>query len=133
VGLKREVGGRNIMNSLFGSYGKRERKREIIYSKRIIRLLNGLENKYVQTTCGDLTFSGKISIEFTFNIIMSADSIVIRSSSTCSRCISWHYLITGLTLVKGIIPFEISGDPAFKTLMLTSSIVLSISCSMRVV
>jgi hypothetical protein len=38
VGLKREVGGRNIMNSSFESYGKRERRREILYSKRIVQL-----------------------------------------------------------------------------------------------
>jgi hypothetical protein len=35
MGLKREVGGRNIVNSLFESYGKKERKGK---NRKIVRL-----------------------------------------------------------------------------------------------
>jgi hypothetical protein len=36
MGLKQEVGGRNIMNSSFEGWGKRERRGKILYNKEIV-------------------------------------------------------------------------------------------------
>jgi hypothetical protein len=53
IGLKWEAGGRNIVNSLFGSYRREERKKEGSCDiEKSFNFLNGLENKYIQTTCG---------------------------------------------------------------------------------
>jgi hypothetical protein len=79
------------------------------------------------------TFSGEVSIVVSINIVMAPDSIIVDASMACSWWMSRCYLITGLTLVKGTIPFKMSGILAFKTLVLASSVVSSISCSMRII
>jgi hypothetical protein len=50
TGLRMEVGGKNIMKCLFV---KVERKEENCGIEKLFDYLNGLKNKYIQTTCGN--------------------------------------------------------------------------------
>jgi hypothetical protein len=50
MGLRMEVGGRNIMKR---SFVKIEREEENCGMEKLFDYLNGLENKYIQTTCGN--------------------------------------------------------------------------------
>jgi hypothetical protein len=79
------------------------------------------------------TLSCEVPIIFPFYIEMATKSIIMNMPMACSWCLSRCYLITGLTGVERATPFEMCGISAFKTLILTSSIVSSIGCTMRVV
>jgi hypothetical protein len=78
-------------------------------------------------------FFREVPIVFPFYIEMAMKPIIVNTSLACSRCVSGCYLITGSTSVERATPFEVRGVSAFKTLILTSSIVLSIGCMMRIV
>jgi hypothetical protein len=78
-------------------------------------------------------FSSEVTIVVSLDFVISSESIIIDASMTCSWCMSRCYLIAGLTGVKGTIPFEVCGIPAFETLILVLSVVLSISCSVRII
>jgi hypothetical protein len=79
------------------------------------------------------TFPGEVTIIVSINIVMTPDSIIVNASMACSWCMPRCYLITGLTSVERATPFEVCGVSAFKTLILASSIVSSIGCTMRIV
>jgi hypothetical protein len=93
---------------------------------------NFLNRKHEHVTCFS-TFSHEVPIVFPFYIKMAIKSIIMNTSLACLRCMSGCYLITGSTSVERATPFEVYGVSTFKTLILASSIVTSIGCTMRVV
>jgi hypothetical protein len=93
---------------------------------------NFLNKNYEPVTCFS-TLSREVSIAISFYIKMAMKSIIMDMSMTCSWCMSWCCFITSLAGVKGATPFEMCGIAAFETLILASSIILSISCSMRMI
>jgi hypothetical protein len=78
-------------------------------------------------------FSGEVSIIIAFNFVVSMDSIIIHMSSACFGCMSWCYLITSLADVERTVPFKMDRVTAFETMILLSSVILSIGCTMRIV
>jgi hypothetical protein len=93
---------------------------------------NFLNRKNEHVTCFS-TFSHEVFIVFPFYIEMATKSIVTNMPLACLRCMSRCYLVTGLTGVERAIPFEVCGISTLETLILVSSIVTSIGCTMRVV
>jgi hypothetical protein len=91
-----------------------------------------LNKKHEPVTCFS-TFSREVSIALPFYIKMAMKPIIMDTSMTCSWCMSRCCFITSPTGVKGTTPFEMCGIAAFKTLILASSIISSISCSMRMI
>jgi hypothetical protein len=77
--------------------------------------------------------SREVSIALSFYIKMATKSIIMDTSMTCSWCVSQCCFITSPAGVKGATPFEMCGITAFETLILALSIILSISCSMRMI
>jgi hypothetical protein len=78
-------------------------------------------------------FSGEVSIIVSINIVMSANSILVYLSSTCSRCVPRCYLIASSTDVEGAIPFKVSWVATLEALVLRMGVILAISSTMRVV
>jgi hypothetical protein len=93
---------------------------------------NFLNKKHEPVMCFS-TFSCEVSIVLSFYIKMAMKPIIMDASMTCSWCMSRCCFVTSPTGVKGTTPFEMCGIAAFETLILVSSIILSISCSMRIV
>jgi hypothetical protein len=93
---------------------------------------NFLNRKHEPVTCFS-TFSHEVSIILSFNIKMATNPIIIDVSMTCLWCMSRCRFITSPTGVKGTTLFEMCGIAAFETLILASSLILSIGCSMRIV
>jgi hypothetical protein len=93
---------------------------------------NFLNKNYEPVTCFS-TLSREVTIALSFYIKMATKSIIMDTSMTCSWCVSRCCFITSLAGVKGATPFEMCRVAAFETLILASSIILSISCSMRVI
>jgi hypothetical protein len=69
------------------------------------------------------TLSREVSIFISINVVMTTDSVVVASSSTCPRCMSWCHLIAGSTDIEGAIPFKVSRIAALKTLILWTGII----------
>jgi hypothetical protein len=80
-----------------------------------------------------LKFSSEVIIFVSFYVVMAPNSIIEDASMTCSWCMSRCCLLTGSTRVEGAIPFKVCRISTFKTLILLSSIVSPVSCSMRVI
>jgi hypothetical protein len=93
---------------------------------------NLLNKNYEPVTCFS-TLSHEVSIALSFYIKMATKSIIMDTSMTCSWCVSWCCFITSSAGVKGATPFEMCGITAFETLILASSIISSVSCSMRII
>jgi hypothetical protein len=93
---------------------------------------NFLNKNYEPVMCFS-TLSREVSIALSFYIKMATKSIIVDTSMTCSWCVSCCCFITSLAGVKGAIPFEMCGVTAFETLILALSIILSVSCSMRMI
>jgi hypothetical protein len=93
---------------------------------------NFLNKNYEPVMCFS-TLSREVSIALSFYIKMATKSIIMDPSMTCSWCVSRCCFITSPAGVKGATPFEMCGIAAFKTLILVSSIISSISCSMGMI
>jgi hypothetical protein len=93
---------------------------------------NFLNKNYEPVTCFS-TLSREVSIALSFYIKMAMKSIIMDTSMTCSWCMSQCCFITSPAGVKGATPFEMCGIATFETLILASSIISSISCSMRMI
>jgi hypothetical protein len=86
---------------------------------------NFLNKKYEPVTCFS-TLSHEVSIIFSFYIIMALNPIIIDASMGCSWCVPRCCLFTGLTCVKGTIPFKMGRITTFKTLVLLMSMIPAI-------
>jgi hypothetical protein len=93
---------------------------------------NSLNRKHEPVTCFS-TLSREVSIVFSFYIEMATRSIIMDASMTCSWCMSRCHLVASLTGVERTTPFEMCGISTFKTLILATSVISSISCLMRII
>jgi hypothetical protein len=91
-----------------------------------------LNKNYKPVTCFS-TLSCEVSIALSFYIKMATKPIIMDMSMTCLWCMSWCCFITSLAAVKEATPFKMCGITTFKTLILASSIISSISCLMRMI
>jgi hypothetical protein len=80
---------------------------------------------FVNNTCTS-TLSSEVSLVFSFNIIIAANSVIMDASMACSWCMSRCWLFASLAGMERTIPFEMGRIAAFKALILLASIILTI-------